>query len=176
MTNDEFEVFNRRLQIAFPHIGAWIKTNSLDPLATQETWRETLSDCNLDECLLVIDEWIRGKRQPPTPYECHMTALIIRARVHFERDLHAKRTNSEARLETYEDHKRAAERRRLGYTPMLTDADRESLAVITAEGIIAKEQWVRRRLGHEPTREEIHALSAEFSKSPEMAKILERVK
>ena len=176
MNEQEFKTLTNRLFAAFPHIWDWLNSKSPDTKVTLATWLETLSDCRLDESLLVIDEWIRGKRQPPTPYECHMTALVIRARVHFERDREAKRTNSNARLETYEDHKREAERRRLGYTPMLTDADRESLATIAAEGITAKEQWVSRRLGREPAREEIHALSTEFSKSPEMAKILERVK
>ena len=133
MSDEEFRTFANRLFISFPNVSVWVKTNSPDPKATLTTWQETLSQCRLDECLSVVAEWIDAKRQPPTQYELHSTALIIRSRVMFDRDKDRKKEASAQRLDTYEDHRRATAQRRSNYQPLpgtgMLDAYRNGLVL-----------------------------------------------
>lgn len=118
MTDPEFTQFATALFSAFPHISAWIKTNSPEPLATQAVWRRTLLPCNYDECLLVVNDWIEGHSDPPTQYELHRTALQIRESVLNSRDRETKRREQDRRTETYEQRKWLVERRRAGYAAL----------------------------------------------------------
>lgn len=160
MTHDEFEKFQNRLFIAFPNIWGWIKTNSPAPAQTLATWEQTLLPCRLDECLTILAEWIDGKRQPPTPYEYHSTPLQIRGRVMFERDRDAKKDRQSRDLESYEDHRRAAERHRRGYVPLPAIGEQGSMLHAVRAGLELKKRYLGGKLTTEEYESQLDAIVA----------------
>lgn len=96
MTSTEFEIFAKRLFTAFPDYWEWLSSTSPDPKGTQSSWRDTLRDCTLPECLLVLDSWITGKRPFPKAYERSQVALNVRQSVMWDRDAEKKKQATQA--------------------------------------------------------------------------------
>jgi hypothetical protein len=101
VTSAEFETFAKRLFTAFPDIWEWLTNTSPDPKGTQATWRDTLQTCSLQECLLVVDSWITGKRPFPKAYERAQIAMTIRSAVMWDRDAEKKKNATEVEAAKY---------------------------------------------------------------------------
>lgn len=96
MTSTDFEIFAKRLFTAFPDYWEWLSSTSPDPKGTQASWRDTLRDCTLPECLLVLDSWISGKRPLPKAYDRSQVALTVKQAVMWERDAEKKKQATQA--------------------------------------------------------------------------------
>ena len=86
MTNEEFASFTSRLFTAFPCMWDWLQSNSPDPLGTQAIWRDTLRPYTANECLLVLESWVSGRRPAPKAYERSHVALMVKQSIEFDRD------------------------------------------------------------------------------------------
>lgn len=86
MTTDEFKKFRRHLFAAFPDLMEWLSANSPDIELSISIWEKSLSDCSLVECMLVLDDWLTGKRPAFKAYERSQVAIMLRQSVQFDRD------------------------------------------------------------------------------------------
>jgi hypothetical protein len=91
VTDSEFSQFAKRLFVSFPGLWEWLQSNSPDPKATQEVWRETLRPYTFIECLDVLEAWTTGKLKPFEAYERDKVHLIIRSIASRNRDQRAKK-------------------------------------------------------------------------------------
>lgn len=107
MTNDEFAKFATRLFISFPSLWEWLQSNSPDPKATQEVWRETLRPYTLAECLGVVSSWTSGKLDAFKAYERDQVHLMIRSICEASRDKVRKRKEMTDANRPYHDKRKA---------------------------------------------------------------------
>lgn len=99
MTDTQFDKFLSRLLIQFPSLNEWVERHSPDPVETKKLWRQTLSQCELAECLWVLSKWADGGLTPFAAYERDQVAVIIRSVVSRERGrVAAKREQAQIRL------------------------------------------------------------------------------
>jgi len=98
VTDPEFQVFAKRLFIAFPSLWSWLQENSPDPKETQAIWRETLRPYHLDECLAVVESWSSGQLKPFEAYERDKVHLFIRSIISARRDRRSKRESQAQEL------------------------------------------------------------------------------
>lgn len=140
MTNDEFTKFASRLFVAFPGLWEWLQSNSPDPRATQEVWRETLRPYSYLECLDVLECWTSGKLKPFEAYERDKVHLIIRAIIARNRDNEAKRRASREQASEYRCKMTAMD------IPGVADAFKKGREVYLAfvNGEITEDEKVRR--------------------------------
>ena len=100
MTNDEYNVWAKRLFVCFPSLEDWLqKTTS--PIETQKVWRRCLEPYSLAECMQVVDEWSTGAREPFAAYERDHVHLRVRARIEQDRDKQRRRDDTQQLVSPY---------------------------------------------------------------------------
>lgn len=126
MTDEEFTGFAKCLFVAFPDIWEWLQANSPDPWATQAVWRGVLRPYSLEDCVLVMDGWLTGKRPMFKHYEKAQIAMVIRQSIEFDRDKQRQREHSNGQSLEYK------KTRREDYRPIAQDVP--SLGALLREG------------------------------------------
>jgi len=88
MTNDEAYAFMRdEVLVAFPAVRAHVIKNSRDQARTLQMWARALTDLTVEECRVVLDDWIIGKVAMPKLFgeDMDRLAVMIREIVHRSR-------------------------------------------------------------------------------------------
>lgn len=150
MTKEEFKKFRKHLFAAFPDLMEWLRANSPDIELTCNMWERTLANCELTECLHVLDDWITGKRPAFKPYERSTIAVLIRQSVQFDRERENQRNKTQAESDVYQRGKRGEYKPLAADFPLLGQIFRAGMELRTRflKGEITEEHMVaeRRRL------------------------------
>lgn len=155
MTNEEFVNFAKTLFVAFPSLWEWLQSNSPDPKATQEVWRETLRPYTLAECHVVLSSWTSGKLESFKAYERDQVHLMIRAICEASRDRQRKKQHQSEANRPYHDKRKATMQGEHVSTGSIMDS---AMVAAVKEGAIQH----KRLLDGEITRFEYETLREEI--------------
>lgn len=140
VSQEAFLEWVKRLYCAFPSIYEYNRFNSPDLNATHAMWYSVLSGYELKELNDILDEWIKSPTEPFTPAQRGMVAIMVRARIGFERDRKRKLEKSLADAR----HLQSVKARRSSYRGLgleqLFDIGRRA-AKLVEQGELTEEQW-----------------------------------
>ena len=100
MTESETKKTIQAMLVAFPDLEECAKWNSPDLPATHREWGKVLNACEYEECMMILDRW--HDRGGPDRADVKRPAHAMRAEVMRARDVAAKRRESQARVQEYQ--------------------------------------------------------------------------